>query len=91
MTEAVVWSPRRRFIAVAHVGSGGAVEILDAVTPGRLSTFKSSLGDTGETRSLIFSPDGRLLTWFGETLGKILSWDVQTGSVPSPRGNRSTT
>ena len=86
-----VWSPCSRFIAVVQgkLDCGEAIEILDAVTLGQLTIF--SLDKESVTRCLIFSPDGCLLTWFGEQPDRIISWDVQTGVLlstifPEPLG-----
>ena len=69
-----VWSPCNRFIAVAKFQS---VEVLDAVTLSRLSSFKS-FSYTVFLQQLSFSPDGLCLTlcinW------NLISWDLQTGS-----------
>ena len=67
-----VWSPCNRFIAVAGYQF---VEVLDAVTLGRLSIFKTS---HTIPQQLSFSPDGRCLTlraWQG-----LINLDLQTGS-----------
>ena len=82
--ETAVWSPCNRFIAIVWGGTSsdwGAVEILDAVALGRLNIFPLDRGNM--TQHLSFSPDTRLITWFGESPGKIISWDVQTGVLVS--------
>ena len=75
---AAAWSPCSRFIAVAWLPSG-MVEVLDAVTLKRLSTFESP---PDLDQLLIFSPDGHLLTKFGSNQG-VTSWDLQTGGPVS--------
>ena len=81
--ETAVWSPCSRFIAIAWMefGCRAAVELLDAVTLGRLNTFP--VDEESLTRHLSFSPGARLLTWFGSTTDWIISWDVQTGVLVS--------
>ena len=74
-----VWSPCSRFIAIAWGRFKATIEILDAVTLGRLTVLNFSSGELGGTRWLIFSPNARSLTWFGETPGQFITWDVQTG------------
>ena len=74
--EVAVWSPCSRFIAIVWGRSKATVEILDAVTLGRLTILDFPLGGT---RWLVFSPDARLLTWFGESPERFITWDVQTG------------
>jgi len=64
------------------------VEILDAATLVRLTILEFPVGDLGSTTRLIFSPDGRLLTWSGSSeMGserrKYISWDLQTGVAVS--------
>ena len=67
-----VWSPCNRFIAVAKTGS---LNLLDAVTLGRLCVF--DLPNTAPNKRLGFSPDSRfLMLWMDEEL---ISWDLQTG------------
>lgn len=81
---AAAWSLCSRLIAVIWGGPKATIEILDAVTLGRLSTLEFPLSGT---QWLIFSPGTHLLTWFGENPGKFISWDIQTGvlvSVISP-------
>ena len=70
-----VWSPCNRFIAVVRLRS---VEVLDAVTLGRLSIFEISSYDTAHLHRLSFSPDGHCLTLC--TNKTLISWDLQTGS-----------
>ena len=75
----VIWSPCNRFIAVAKPKS---LELLDAVTLGRLRVFETSYISPGRQyilpeQQLGFSPDSRLLTLrMGQ---KVISWDLQTG------------
>ena len=73
---AVVWSPCSRFIAIVWDKSKATIEILDAVTLGRLVTLDSPLG---ETRRLILSRDARSLTWFSANPWRIISWDALAG------------
>ena len=73
---AAVWSPCSRSIAVVWGKSRATIEILDAATLWRHTTLDFPLS---ETRWLIFSPNARLLTWFGENPGQFISWNVQTG------------
>ena len=72
---AAVWSPCNRFIAVAEPYS---VQVLDAVTLIRLSTFKHSLNTLYRPQQLDFYPDGRCLTLC--VVEALISWDIQTGS-----------
>jgi WD40 repeat protein len=77
VVQRAVWSPNSKSIAVAwHSGEQTTIEILDAVTLQRLTVLKPGLG---QTRWLIFSPDSRLLTWFGGSPMKCISWDLRTG------------
>ena len=78
--DTAVWSPCSKFIAIAWGKSKATIEILDAVTLGRLTTLDFPLG---RTRWLVFSPNAHLLTWFGEKPGKFISWEVQTGLLVS--------
>ena len=66
------WSPCSRYIAVSC--RSPTIEILDAVTLGRLHTFKPQ----GHEGWLSFSPDSRLLTQFGND-HEVTTWDLQTG------------
>ena len=65
-----VWSPCNKFIAVTKFQS---VELLDAVTLGRLCIFKTPR----IPEQLGFSPDSRFLTVHVDKT--IISWDLQTG------------
>ena len=83
-----IWSLCNRFIAVAI---SDFVEVLDAVTLSRLSTFDgSSYADSYQL--LGFSPDSRWLTQY--TGYEFISWDLQTGgplgTIPSWPGHRDT-
>ena len=77
------WSPCSGSIAISWGGYPPTAEILDAATLVRLTILEFPTGDLGTTTRLIFSPDGRLLTWFGygagSKRGKLISWDLQTG------------
>ena len=78
------WSPCNKFIAVSKRNT---VEILDAVTLRRLSTFEPR--PFFITQSLSFSPDGRVFAHFGNRA--LTAWDLQTGSpvsAESPDGPR---
>ena len=81
--EAVVWSPCSRFIAIVWDKFKATIEILDAITLGRHPLLNLPLGESGGTRWLVFSPDTRLLTWFGKDSEKFISWDLRTGSLVS--------
>ena len=80
LIEATVWSPCSRFIAIVWGKSRATIEILDAMTLERLTVIEFSLGGT---RLLVFSPDSRLLTWFGDDPGKFITWYRQTGVLVS--------
>ena len=67
----IAWSPCNRFIAI----TSATVEIIDAVTLKRLSTFESP--SNPKSPLLGFSPDGCYLTQFED--GMFTSWDLQTG------------
>jgi len=85
--EAAAWSPCGRSIAISWGHYPPTVEILDAATLVRLSILEFTVLDVGSDHRLIFSPDGRLLTWYGSDntgqLGMVISWDVQTGVLVS--------
>jgi len=51
----------------------------------RLTVLEFPMGHLDHTTRLVFSPDGRLLTWSGSDKpgGKLISWDLQTGVVVS--------
>ena len=70
----VTWSPSSRFIAIAGVDST-SISIADAVTLKQLNTIE--LPQHHSAQLLSFSPDGRLLTKFGD--GELTTWDLQTG------------
>ena len=77
-----VWSPCNRFIAIAWRGAM-TVDLLDPVT---LQKFKSLEFQFSSIGTLLFSPDGHMLTASGH-LGFeevfVVSWDLQTGGVVS--------
>ena len=73
------WSPCSRYIAVS-LDDSETVEILDAVTLGKLHNFESQNGDGW----LCFSPDSRSLTKIGCGHGGFITWDLQTGGQASP-------
>jgi len=83
--DAATWSPCSGSIAISWGISPPTVEILDAATLMRLTVLESPMGDLDETNRLVFSPDGRLLTWSVTcgAGGKLISWDLQTGVVVS--------
>jgi len=86
--DAAAWSPCSRFVAISRGGHPPTVEILDAATLARLTILDFPTGDLGSGHQLIFSPDGRLLTWFGSVPGErarwdLISWDLQTGVLAS--------
>ena len=90
--DTAAWSPCNRFVAVAWGKSKAPIEILDAVTLWRLTVLDFPSGEMGHTRWLVFSPNARLLTWFGENPGQFISWDLQTGALvstisPARQGN----
>ena len=76
---AVTWSPCSRFIAF---GDGTLIEILDAATLDQHATFYSP---STSIKTLIFSPDCRLLTLVYDRNFKmhIINWDIQTGAPVS--------
>ena len=78
--DTAVWSPCSRFIAIVWGKCMATIEILDAVTLQRVVVPEFPLGGT---RWLVFSPNSRLLTWFGDDPGKFMSWDLQTGVLVS--------
>jgi len=81
--DTAVWSPCSRFIAISWSRLLATIEILDAVTLGRLTTLDYPQGGLLATRWLVFSPDARMLTWFGAIPGRFISWDLQTGGLVS--------
>ena len=74
-----VWSPCSRYLAVS-CSRPATIEILDAVTLGRIHTFEPH----ENTGWLSFSSDSRSLTQFS---GDLTTWDLQTGgrinTIPS--------
>jgi len=83
--SAATWSPCSGSIAISWGTSPPTVEILDAATLMRLTVLEFPMGDLDQTNWLIFSPDGRLLTWSGSSKAgeNLISWDLQTGVVVS--------
>ena len=69
------WSPCNRLIAVAKAET---VEILDAITLKRLSTFE--LPTHSKPKRLSFSPDSRFLVQFHAN-GNLAIWELQTGGL----------
>ena len=80
---ATAWSPYSKTIAICRGNHPQIVEILDAVTFVPVTILEFPMGDQGRSKWLIFSPNGHLLTWLGSTIGKIITWDIQTGVVVS--------
>ncbi|KAF9643962.1 hypothetical protein BDM02DRAFT_3263813, partial [Thelephora ganbajun] len=60
-----------------------SMKFLDAVTLERITTLDFPLDKLRRTQQLAFSPNARLLTRFGATPEKIISWDLQTGGLVS--------
>ena len=83
VVEVVEWSPCSRFIAVSWGKPEARVQIWDVMRFGLLTTLEYPLGKLGGAQRLAFSPDGCLLTWFGEDPGKFITWDIQTGVMVS--------
>ena len=81
--DTVVWSPCNKLVAIARGKSKAPIEILDAVTLWRFTILNFPSGEMGRTRWLVFSPNARLLTWFGEKPRQFISWDLQTGTLVS--------
>ena len=85
---AAAWSPCCRSIAISRGSRPPTVEVLDSATLVRLASLEFLTGDLGTGTELFFSPDGRLLTWYGfdaTEFGrmKLISWDLQTGALVS--------
>ena len=87
--ESAAWSPCDRFIAITCYG-GNTVDILDPATFQRLQILEFPQDIPTDYRTVIFSPDSRILTHLGchRTDGSIgelsvVSWDLQTGGVTS--------
>ena len=83
------WSPCSRFMAIAW-GDIPTIDVLDSVTLQRLQTFKPLPSTPTHRRALVFSPDGRILTYHGISDGdrepNVTSWDLQTGGLVSTIG-----
>jgi WD40 repeat protein len=77
-TEAAVWSPCSRFIAVAQPET---IEIRDAVTLMPLHTFTHT--SIGGTQWLSFSPDSGSLMQFSHGDNLLTTRDIQTGGLIS--------
>jgi|GEM_PF-1453709 len=69
--ETVVFSADGRFLAT---GAGSEVWVWEVATSRKVSQITGRRN----TRSLVFSPNGRLLAW-NEGIGKVQLWDVTTG------------
>ena len=87
--ENVVLSPCNKFIAITWNGAR-TVDVLDSTTLQRLQSLKPPRGVSTEFRSLIFSPDSRILTCTcdDDTDSQdgglcVVRWDLQTGGVAS--------
>ena len=83
--EQAVWSPCGSFIAIAW-GKISTIDVLDSVTLQRLQSFKPPQSRPTYYRALVFSPDGRILTYNGIPSGDdhgicVSSWDLQTGGL----------
>ena len=82
------WSPCDRFVAIAWFGTM-EIEVLDSVTLQRLQTLEFLRGQRISVihMALVFSPDSRILTCFGDNRTNyeqfVVSWDLQTGGVAS--------
>ncbi|KAF9642315.1 hypothetical protein BDM02DRAFT_2348566 [Thelephora ganbajun] len=76
--QAAAWSPCSRFIAISWKAT---IHIMDAVTLERV-TILHPPSDCW-ARHLVFSPNTRLLTWYGSSPRKLISWDLQTGGLVS--------
>ena len=87
--ESVVWSPCERFIAITW-DNGNTVDVLDPTTLQRLQILEFPQDISIKFRTLIFSPDSRILTCLNYDRRDdsflelcIVSWDLQTGGVAS--------
>ena len=85
----VVWSPCNRFIAITWENAR-TVDVLDSATLQRLQTLEFPQDIPTGSRVLVFSPDSRILTYFGVEYAYhqdqgpfVVSWDLQTGGAPS--------
>ena len=74
-TTVAAWSPCSRLIGVTK---SGMVEVLDAVTLKRLSSFEQPTHFSSQW--LGFSPDSRFLARF-DAHGNLAFWDLQTGCL----------
>ena len=87
--DLAVWSPCSRFIAIAW-GDIPTIDVLDSVTHQRLQSFRPLPNVPMRRGVLIFSPDGRILTYHGIPDGDhelcVSSWDLQTGGLISTIG-----
>ena len=81
--DTAVWSLCSKFIAIARGNAKATMEVLDGVTLWPLTVLDFPSGGMGETKWLGFSPNSRLLTWFGENPRRFISWDLQTGTLVS--------
>ena len=88
MLDSIDWSPCDRFIAITWC-SGTTVDVLDSTTLQRLQILELPPDIPTECRTLIFSPDSRILTHMSHDSRDsfpelwVVSWDLQTGGVAS--------
>ena len=85
--DVVAWSPCDRFIAITW-NVADTIDVLDSVTLQRLQTleFPQAPHTSTEHMAIVFSPDSRILTCFGQNPTPdrelfVVSWDLQTGGV----------
>ena len=85
--DVVAWSPCDRFIAITW-NVADTIDVLDSVTLQRLQTleFPQAPHTSVEHMAIVFSPDSRILTCFGQNPTPdrelfVVSWDLQTGGV----------
>ena len=87
--QQAVWSPCSRFVAIAW-GDIPTIDVLDSVTLQRLQSFRPLPSVSMWAGVLIFSPDGRILTYHGIPWEDhelcVSSWDLQTGGLVSTIG-----